>query len=320
MLNNFKLVVDNGGNLFFPPVTDGLRLETRRAGAPARLTFSIVGGGGGIREGNAVKLIVNRENVFFGFVFRLTNDKNNVVDVTCYDQMRYLKNKDTYVYQNMRASDVIRMVARDFELNLGTIATTTYTIPQRDESNISLLDIIYTALDFELVYGGNMFVLFDDFGRLTLRALDSMRIGVLIDAETAENYDFQTTINSNTYNRIKLVRENNETGMRDIYVVQDGRNIDRWGILQYFNTLQEGDVGQTKARALLNLFNHKGKTLRIRNALGNVKVRAGTLPVVSLRLRGRNTSNHMLVEKCVWRISNGEFLMDLTLRGGDIHG
>jgi len=321
MLEGFELFIDNNGNIQSPSVVGGLRWQTWRAGAPSKLTFDVLRDeNADFLEGNPVVMKINGENIFFGFVFSKRRDKEHIIQVTCYDQMRYLKNKDTYIYTEKTAADVIRMVAADFELSLGEIADTSYVIPARDENNTSLFDIIYTALDKELVHAGNMFIFFDDFGKLTLRDLADMKVDLIIDEETGENFDYTSSINERTYNRIKLARENNETGMRDIYVVQDGRNIDRWGILQYFGTLQEGENGEAKAAALLDLFNAKSRKLKIKNVIGDTRIRAGKMPVIDLNLGDITVRNHMLVENCTWKIYESEFFMDLTLRGGDIHG
>ena len=321
MYKSFELYIDNNGYIQFPNVLDGLRLETWRAGSPAKLTFEVIADeAANFTEGNPVVLKTNGDNMFFGFIFSKRRDKNRIIKVTAYDQMRYLKNKDTYVYTNKTAADVIRMIAADFELQLGEIAQTSYVIPCRDESDTSLFDIIYSALDLELVHGGNMFILFDDFGRLTLRNIADMKVDLIIDEETGENLDYESSINDSTYNRIKLVRENNETGMRDIYVVQHGRNIDRWGILQYFGTLQEGENGEIKAAALLDLFNAKTRKLKIQKAFGDTRIRAGRMPIIDLNLGDIVVRNHMLIEKCTHTINESEFWMDLNLRGGDIHG
>lgn len=321
MFETFELYIDNNGNIQSPSVVDGLRWETWRAGSPSKLTFDVIRDeAASFFEGNPVTLKVNGKNVFFGFIFSKRRDKEHIIKVTAYDQMRYLSNKDTYIYTNKTASDVIRMIASEFELNLGEIAETSYVIPCRDESNTALLDIIYSALDLELVNAGNMFILYDDFGHLTLRDLADMKVETVIDEQTGENFDYTSSINDRTYNRIKLVRENDETGMRDIYVVQDGRNIDRWGILQYFGTLSEGEQGETKAAALLDLFNAKTRKLRIKNAFGDIRIRAGVMPVIDLHLGDIIVRNHMLVEKCTHNFSESEHWMDLTLRGGDIHG
>ena len=321
MLKTFELFIDNNGNLQSPSVVGGVRVETWRRGFPAKLTFDVLPDAAtNFVEGNSVALKVNGKGMFFGFIFSKRRDKSRIVRVTAYCQMRYLKNKDTYVYTNKTATDVIKMIAADFELNLGTIAQTQYVIPCRDESNTSMHDIICTALALETIHAGNIFVLFDDFGHLTLRNIEDMKLDLVIDEETGENFDYISSINERTYNRVKLVRENEETGMRDIYIVQDGRNIDRWGILQYFGTLQEGEIGELKAAALLDLFNAKTRRLVMKNVIGDVRVRAGTLPVIDMHLGDIIVRNHMLVEKCTHKFFESEHWMDLELRGADIHG
>jgi len=321
MKESFELFIDNNGDIQKPAVVDGVRWETRRAGVPGKLVFEVLMDEiADFVEGNPVRLMVNDENLFFGFIFSRRRTKSNIVKVTAYDQMRYLQNKDTYVYTNKTAADVIRMIAADFELQLGEIAPTSYVISERDESNTSLFDIVMTALDMELVHAGNMFVLFDDVGKLTLKSISEMKVDLVIDEETGENFDFESSINSSTFNRVKLVRENQDTGMRDIYVVQDGSNIDRWGILQYFGILQDGENGETKAAALLDLFNAKRRKLRIRNAFGDTRIRAGSMPVINLNLGDIYVRNNMLVERCIHMFKESEHWMDLELRGGDIHG
>lgn len=317
----YEIMIDNNGDMQFPAVVSGARWETRRAGSPSKLTFDVMNDENlNFQEGNPVRLTVDGVNMFFGFVFKKKRRGRRVISVTCYDQMRYLKNKDTYIYTEKTASDVIRMIANDFELNLGSIANTNFVIPNRDENNTALVDIINTALDFELVHTGNLFVLFDDFGRLTLRDIADMKVDLIIDENTGQIFNYESSINRTTANRVKLVFENNETGMRDIYIVQDGRNIDRWGILQYYGTLQEGENGEAKAAALLDLFNAKTRRLELSGVFGDTRIRAGSMPVIDLDLGDITVRNNMLVEKCTHILRESEHWMDLTLRGGDIHG
>jgi len=321
MLKSFDLYVYNNGNMQRPAVVGGVKWETWRRGSPGKLTFEVMrDAAANFVEGNPVRLEINGEKIFFGFVFSKRRDKQHIIKVTCYDQIRYLRNKDTVCYADKTASDLIRMLANEFKLQTGEIANTSYVVPCRSEPNTSLLDMIETALDLELVHAGNMFILFDDFGKLTLRNIADMKVDLVIDEETGENFDYTSSINDRTYNRIKLARENDEIGMRDIYVVQDGRNIDRWGILQYFGTLQEGENGETKAAALLDLFNAKTRKLKIKNARGDTRVSAGKMPVIDLNLGDIIVRNHMLVEQCTHIFNESEHWMDLTLRGGDIHG
>lgn len=88
-------------------------------------------------------------------------------------------------------------------------------------------------------------------------------------------------------------------------------------ILQYFDTLQKGENGQAKADALLKLYNKKTRNLKITNALGDNRVRAGSMVVINLDLGDVKLKNWMLVEKCKHTYKEGEHWMDLTLRGGE---
>jgi hypothetical protein len=139
----------------------------------------------------------------------------------------------------------------------------------------------------------------------------------MIDSETGENYDYKSSIDSDTYNKVKLTYDNDETGTRDVYISQDSSNINRWGILQYFDTLDEGENGKAKADALLSLYNKKTRNLKITNAFGDNRVRAGSMVVVSLNLGDTTLKNFMLVEKCVHTYKESEHWMTLTLRGGE---
>jgi hypothetical protein len=315
-----ELLIQNGSNVFQPEIQDGLRWTTERK-SPSILRFSVVNDKkANFTEGNPVRLRVGGQNVFYGFVFTKRRDKQDIIDVTAYDQTRYLKNKDTFVYSNKTASDVIRMIASEFRLNLGTIENTGFIIPSRVEDNQTMFDVIYNALDLTLTNRGEMYVLYDDFGRLSLKALERMKVPILIDEETGENFDYSSSIDNDTYNRIKLSRENEETGRRDVYIAQDGANMNAWGVLQLFDTLQEGENGKIKADALLSLYNNKTRKLQITRAMGDVRVRGGSMPVINLNLGDMSLRNHLLVEKAVHTFNESEHWMNLTMRGGEFVG
>lgn len=210
---------------------------------------------------------------FTGFVFSKKRDKDGIITVTAYDQLRYLKNKDTYVYTYKTADQLIKMIANDFLLNTGMLETTGYLIASRAEDNKTLFDIIQNALDLTMQNRGEMFVLYDDFGKLCLKSLERMKLGLVIDEETGENFDYTSSIDSDTYNKIKLTHDNEKTGKREVYIAKDTSHINEWGVLQYFDTIDENTNGQAKVDALLKLYNQKTRKLQIKNAIGDTRVR-----------------------------------------------
>lgn len=315
---NIELLIQNGNNVFSPIVQEGITWTTERKGCPGELQFKVVKDDViSFQEGDPVRLKVDGSDIFYGFVFKKKRDKDHIITVTAYDQLRYLKNKDTYVYENKTASELIQMIAGDFQLQTGFIEDTGFKIASRVEENTSLFDMIQNALDLTLENKKCMYVMYDDFGKITLKGLDSMQLNLLIDEETGENFDYTSSINDQTYNKVKLTYDNEESGKREIYIAQHGGNINKWGVLQHFDTLQKGENGQAKANALLSLYNKKTRNLSIKNAFGDTRVRAGSIIPVMLYLGDVQVKNWMLVEKCKHEFKESQHLMTLTLRGGE---
>ena len=280
-----QLLIQNGNTVFEPVVQDGVTWTTERKGAAGKLEFKVLKDNIiNFEEGNPVAFKVDNTNLFYGFVFKKKRDKEKIITTTAYDQLRYLKNKDTKTYTNKRADELVQMIANEYQLNTGVLENTGYVIAKKAESNQSLFDIILNALDETIRNRKEMYVLYDDYGKICLKNLERMKVGLVIDEETGENYDYESSIDSDTYNQIKLTYDNSDTGKREIYIARDSSNIEKWGVLQYFDTIDEKTNGAVKARALLDLYNQKTRSLEIKNALGDIRVRGGSLIIVNLDL------------------------------------
>lgn len=302
-----------------PPVVESVSIEWERQGQPGKLTADIVKTPGlSFQEGDPCRFSVDGTPIFYGFVFEKARkgSMDQVITITVYDQLYYLKNKDTYVYSNKTAAAVIRMIAEDFQLNVGALADTGYTIASRVEDNKTLFDIIQTALDETLKATSQMYVLYDDVGKLTLKNIGDMKLGLLVDNETAGDFDYKTSIASQTYDKVKLSYENKDTGKREIFIAQDGSSINQWGVLQYYEKIDSTANAKAMAGALLSLYNTKTRTLKLKDVLGDVRVRAGTMLVVMLGLGDMNLSSYLMVEQVKHTFSNEQHVMDLNMRGG----
>ena len=314
-----ELYIQNGNTIYQPLLTDGIKWETERAGTAGRLAFTVVKDEKiAFHEGNTVILKVNGKNVFYGYVFTKSRDKNHHIAVTAYDQLRYLKNQHTYIYANKGVDDLIKMIAADFNLRVGKLESTGYKIPGRVEDNSTLFDVIQNAIDDTILNRGKMFILYDDFGALTLKNAANMRVATdyVVTAETAQNFDYETTIDEQTYNKILLYRDNEETGKREFYITQSGENISKWGVLQYTEQLNEGENPTTKGKAILATYNNVTRNLQIKNAFGDLRVRAGASVCVALNLGDLVVNSYMFVEKCTHEFKNELHTMTLSLCGG----
>lgn len=315
----YELLIQNGNKVYQPVISGEITWKTERKSYPGELKFDIIMDETikNITEGNAVRLRKDGNNIFFGFIFSKKTDKDKIISITAYDQLRYFKNKDTYVYENKTASELVKMLANDFQMQVGTIENTGFKIASRVEENTTLFDMIQNAIDITVQNKKELYVLYDDFGKIVLKNIASMVLNCLIDEDTAENYDYKSSIDEETYNQIKLTRENEETGKRDVYMAKDSSKINEWGVLQYYDTLEDGENGQSKANALLELYNKKTRNLSIKNMIGDVKVRAGCMIPVKLDLGDVQLFKLMLVEKCTHTFGENEHFMDLTLKGGE---
>lgn len=315
-----------GTKAYIPAVVEGIEWTTKRKDTPGILTFKVVNDDIlDLSEGSVVQLREDGVGIFFGFIFKQQRSRERIVTVTAYDQLRYLKNEDTIVYGGKTADQFLRMIAADYRMNVGDLEDTGFVIGSRVEEDISLFEMVQNALDLTLTNTGEMFVLYDDLGKLTLKRLSSMIVGrpgayLMIDEETGEDFEYTSSIDDDTYNRIKLTYDNEATGTREVYIAQDGTNINRWGILQYLDTISKGENGQAKADALLRLYNKKTRGLKIKNAIGDSRVRGGSMIVVNLDLGDVKLQNFMLVENCKHIYKEDEHWMDLTLRGGEFVG
>ena len=310
------LTIQHKQTVFSPPVLDDIQIEWERVGSPGKLTFTTVRMDDKnmfFTEGDPVCFYYDDKKVFMGYVFTKKRDKEQQIKVTCYDQMRYLKNKYSYVFEKKTATQIIKALCADFNLNVGSMANTNYVIPSVAEENTAALDIILTVLEETLVNTGDMFILYDNFGELTLKNAVDMLSNVLITTDTAENFDYSSSIDSNTYNSIVL-HYKGEKGIIP-YTATDKDSIAQWGTLRYFEEVKTKAIAQNKAKQLLKLYNRKTRELKVTGAFGSIEVRGGTMLPVILNLGDTQVKNYMIVEKVTHKFNDEHYTMDLTLDG-----
>ncbi|MEC0233603.1 hypothetical protein P4H71_04435 [Paenibacillus kribbensis] len=298
-----------------------LTWKTERTGSPGSVDITLVKDGiyqnkkFKVQNGDIVRITKGKYKIFYGYVFSVEQSEKSDMKITAYDQIRYLNANDTYVFKNLTAGAVIKRIAEDFKLKTGMIADTGYKIPAMVEDNQKLLDIIYKAIDQTLMSTGTIYVFYDDFGALALKRAADMLVSVSVgDGSLMTGYALKKSIDSETYNYVKLVQDNKESGKRDAYVYQDGNNIKKWGKLQLYDKVDEKmNAAQIKQKAqnLLTLHNRESKSLSI-DAMGDLSIRAGCyVPVFVADLK---VSQVYLVDSCTHKFSGLEHTMSLELK------
>lgn len=309
------LTIQHNGVLYKPPVEEGVQIEWERIGSPGKLTFTVIKTEGlNFEEGDPVCFYYGNKSVFMGYVFKKSRDREQHIKVTCYDQIRYLKNKYTYLFEEKTATQIIQALCADFNLHTGAMDNTGYVIPVIAEENISALDIALDVLEETLLNTGNMFVIYDDFGDIRVKNCTNMVSTTLICETTAENFDYSSSIDDETYNSIVLYYKNEDETIQ-LFTASDPATINQWGTLRYFEEVKTPTIAQNKANSLLKLYNKKTRELSIKDAFGDVTVRGGTLIPIQLNLGDMVVNNYLLVEKVTHKFNKDHYTMDLTVEG-----
>lgn len=143
----YELTVKNQKDMLLIEPQDGITLDRSPDLAPAKLTFNVLKDPLlDIQEGDLVNFKVNGELVFVGYIFEKSRSKNNIIQVTCYDQCRYLKSEGYYIFDSKNsASELIIALSKDLGIKLGEIAPTEYKISRVFDGK-SYQDILLTML------------------------------------------------------------------------------------------------------------------------------------------------------------------------------
>ena len=103
----------------------------------------------------------------------------------------------------------------------------------------------------------------------------------------------------------------------EVFSAKNDYTIKKWGVLQYFEKIDNTENANIMAQALLSLYNNKSRSLSINGVFGDLRVRAGSQIPVFLNLGDIEANNYLIVEKCTHTFKQNEHTMDLELRGGE---
>ncbi len=275
---------------------------TNRTGSPGTFQFTLNANGGiSFFEGDVVRFSVDGQLQFYGWVFTKSKDRWGVIQVTCYDRLRYFKANASYMFYDQTAGDMVRQIAGDLQVEVGAISDTGYPIPTFYKEDESCLDIIGEAVQQTLLNTGKIFVFYDDGNGVALARPEDMISNVVIGERSyLTDYTYKTDIDEQTYNSIKLSRPNEDTGRADVIVLQDSGTIEQWGLLQLYQKI-DGAVNdaqmRAQAEASLQYYNRRMRTLKV-SSLGVPGLRAGQLVLMKVpELGDINLDQYVLLER-----------------------
>ena len=250
-------------------------------------------------NGSVMRFKYNNTNMFYGYIFKKQRKSKDTINVIAYDQLRYLKAKDSMSLSNLDIAGIIRKIANIYGLRIGKLVSSKI-LPDRIEDNKTMLDIIYNAISENLKITVNKHVFYDDFGSLTLNNIYDMRTNILIgDASNCIGYDLTQSIDDDTYNQIKLVSDNKETKKREVYIAKDSYKVAQWGLLQYFEKVDNMNYSQivNKANTILKTKNREQLKLKL-DSIGIESLRPGNSVFVKLsEINDVNIDNFFIINK-----------------------
>ena len=307
----------NGGDLDVTALTEEIVWEGRMTGQPGKLSFALLAAEGvAFEEGAPVELTVDGKDRFSGYVFARSRRDARRMTVTAYDQLRYFKNRDTYVLADMSCSEIFAKVCGDFGLKHSVVHASAHVLPPKVYDDRTIGDIVQDAIDLTLAETGRRFFVRDDFG--TLEHLDVAELAtdlVIGDGSLMTGSLYETAIDKDSFSVVKLSRESRREEKRGMALARDEANTERWGVLQYYEKVKEGiNDAQMRARAeaLLAQKSRVTKTL-VLDALGDWRALPGCGVWVESQQMDERLSREMRVLAATHTLKNELHTMRLTM-------
>lgn len=229
-------------------------------------------------RGSVVQLTVNDQNIFYGYIFISSIDREGKTSITAYDQMRYLKNQDTIYYEGKTASQIFEDVCKKNNLKYKVVNPSKWIILPYLYEKKSMFDIIKHTLDESFRSENKKYMIRDNFGVLEFIDVGEQKTNLQIGTGSLlTDFTYTKSIDEETYNVVKLIRDNQETQKRDVWQVMDSENIKKWGKLQFLSDVDEqANEEQIKelANNILKVKNKETRSLDL-SILGFFNIKSG---------------------------------------------
>lgn len=201
-----------------------------------------------VEEGNSVAFYHDGILRFIGVIFAQDITSVGELSIVAYDSNIYLaKSNDTKIFVNKKASDIIRILANDFGIPLGSIADTGYVIPYLRLSNITLYDMILKALTITRKQTNKRFFVGNKGGKLTLTEGVTNTKYLFEDGENLISASYSRSIEE-TKTQVKVI--GGAKGKETVVVVKDDAKRKKYGVLQVLEEMDEkATPAQVKQRA-----------------------------------------------------------------------
>lgn len=311
-----KVYIKSGTRVYDIQPVGSVRVEKEEFCASKAVFYVLKDDVISFNQGDAVSIKYDSESLFFGYVFRKKRNKEKLIEVCAYDQMRYMKNRRTYTRGRMSLTEVVSRIVRDNNLKAGEFDVCNTLLPPVAADNLSLLDVVKAACSQVKNVSGERYVFFDKGGYLMLKNERDMALNLLIDATVAEDYVYEDTIDSKVYNSIELYSDEKRLNLRRLVTVKDEECIDAWGELVLSKKASDGELCREEAERLLEEYAKINRSIVIKSIGGDVRLLPGASVFVRLEMGELDIDGYVRLSKVVHRFENNMYMADVYLDGG----
>ncbi|MFX3631847.1 MAG: phage portal protein [Candidatus Pristimantibacillus sp.] len=209
-------------------------------------------------EGDAVMFRWKGIELFRGIVFSRSFSMDDRMTFTAYDNLYYLvNNTDSQVFTNQKASDMLKRLCQEFQVQMGNIADTQFVKKKQINEDDTPYEMVLMALDTTYKQLGTRYTIRSRQGKVELQAnTKNIHNWIIEKGVNLTGYNYSTSIEE-TVTRVKMRSGSEE---KTITVQADNAAAQKkYGILQLLETVSEDlNKAQLQQRANQTLSN-KGK-------------------------------------------------------------
>lgn len=267
-----EIIISDGTNYYLPVLKDSITLQQPRTGSPATLKFKVYNDGNlKLDCGNSVSFKWNAAKMFFGYIFTIKASSTDTLEITAYDQLRYLKNKMAYIFKDKTMTQIVKALCKDNGLSYGSLEDTKkkVTLSIAEQSGLDWIEEAanYTVRPGDDNKSGSEYVVYDDFGKVRLVKLVpyttetkevetpytdektgekktkkekkkyikkiKMLCSGFVDNTEIEGFTWEKSIDDqdDMSNQLKLVYDDDDAGVKHVYVYNNAESQSKYGTL-----------------------------------------------------------------------------------------
>lgn len=256
---------------------ESIKIESNLYDSPGKCEFTLLDNSD-YPMGSVVVLKIDGEDFFNGYIFTTSIDESGQTSITAYDQLRYLKNQDTIYYKDKTASQILEDICKKNNLFCKIIHPSNWKVLPFLYEKKSMFDIIKQSLDETFTMENKKYIIRDNAGHIEFLNIENLKTNLQIGTSSVmTNFSYEKSIDEDTYNVVKMIRDNKETQKRDMWITEDSNSVQKWGKLQFLYEVDEqANKEQIKelGENILKVKNRETKSLDL-SIIGFYKLRAG---------------------------------------------